>query len=374
MKDYATARADYIAWCRDQLDEHPWEVPAGSNRNDYSTAVGRPPEAWCVDFAQAGLEATGSGGGIIPTASTRAHIAWAKTVGRHRSKTRPALGALVAVAKNGVSVHTDGCVVKASTARLLAIGGNTSNRGGSTADGGGVYLNNRTYMLGSGNYRIYGYTLPFFGLTRDDVLEVQGKLRVARTGYMTPATVTAVKTFQRKSGLTADGFPGPTTFSALTLGSGGGSASVAAPSTPAGGDFADVDRTQAWLTELGYGPLSGGVYDAATAAAVLAAQQDLGITPADGRPGPATRTHLEAAVAKLDDIQKQLDAQTATLKEIAGAVLNGKSGVRSDGTLVKLAKDQHKELLSIVAPGKAGVRTDGSLVEVIKTEARKSAE
>ncbi|MCW1803884.1 peptidoglycan-binding domain-containing protein [Brachybacterium squillarum] len=373
MKDFTTARADYIAWCRDQLGEAPWEVPAGSNRNDYSRALGRPAQAWCVDFAQAGLEATGSGGGIIPTASTRAHIAWAKTVGRHRSRTRPALGALVAVAKNGVSVHTDGCVVKASTSRLLAIGGNTSNRGGSTADGGGVYLNDRTYMLGSGTYRIYGYTLPFFGLTREDVLEIQGKLGVTRTGYMTAATVAAVKAFQKRSGLTADGFPGPTTFSALTLGT-GGDASAAAPLTPAGGDFADVDRTQAWLNELGYGPLSGGVYDTATAAAVLAAQQDLGITPADGRPGPATRTHLEEAVAKLDDIQKQLDAQSATLKEIAGAVLNGKSGVRSDGTLVKLAKDQHKEVLGIIAPGKAGVRTDGSLVEVIKTEARKSGE
>lgn len=233
MKDYATARADYIAWCRDQLDEGPWEVPAGSNRNAYSRALGRPAQAWCVDFAQAGLEATGSGGGIIPTASTRAHINWAKGVGRYRSKTRPALGALAAVAKNGTSVHTDGCVVKASTSRLLAIGGNTSNRGGSTADGGGVYLNDRTYMLGSGTYRIYGYTLPFFGLTREDVLEIQGKLGVPRTGYMTKATVTAVKVFQKRAGLTADGFPGPTTFSALTLGTGGGGASKPA-TAPAG--------------------------------------------------------------------------------------------------------------------------------------------
>ncbi|QCR53195.1 hypothetical protein C1N80_06115 [Brachybacterium sp. SGAir0954] len=229
MKDFATARADYISWHQDQLRKGPWEVPAGSNRNRYSRSLGRPAQAWCVDYAQAGLEATGSGGGIIPTASTRAHIAWAKTTGRYRSRNRPALGALAAVAKNGTSVHTDGCVVKASTSRLLAIGGNTSNRGGSTADGGGVYLNDRTYMLGSGTYRIYGYTVPFFGLTREDVLEIQGKLGVTRTGYMTAATVAAVRAFQKRSGLVADGFPGPTTFSALTLGSGGGKGAAAKP-------------------------------------------------------------------------------------------------------------------------------------------------
>lgn len=224
MKPARQAREDYVAWCLAQLKEAPWEVPAGSNRNDYSKELGYAPDAWCVDFGQAGLHATGSGGGIIPTRSTLTHINWAKTVGRHRSRMNPARGALAGVAKNGTSVHTDACVINASTKRLVAIGGNTSNRGGSTADGGGVYANDRTYMLGDGTYRIYGFTVPFFGITVQDALDIQGALGVKRTGYITPETVTAVRRFQASKGLTADGYPGPATYAAL-----GGTSHSAAP-------------------------------------------------------------------------------------------------------------------------------------------------
>ena len=76
---------------------------------------------------------------------------------------------------------------------------------------------------------------------------------------------------------------------------------------PSGG-LADVDKTQAWLIGLGYDPgPADGKYGERTQAATRAFQTDFGITPADGRPGPATRKHLEDAVTKLDDISKKLD-------------------------------------------------------------------
>lgn len=248
MRAYEDARAAYIAWCRAQLAAGPWEVPPGSNRNRYSKALGRGPEAWCVDFAIAGLKATGSGGGIIDTASTKAHIDWARSVGRRRDPMNPALGALAGVAKNGVSVHTDACVISASTSRLVAIGGNTSNRGGSTADGGGVYANDRTYMLGRGTYRVYGYTVPFFGVSEDDAEAIQRALGVPVTRYITPATVAAVRLFQQGHGLKVDGFPGPVTFSAIT-----GQAAVQA-AKPTAANAAPPFPLPAGMV---YGPASG---------------------------------------------------------------------------------------------------------------------
>jgi len=310
MRAFTDARAAYLAWLQDELDESPWEVPPGSNRNPYSRMLGRGPEAWCVDYAIAGLKATGSGGGILDTASTRLHIGWGRDVGRYRSPRNPALAALTAVSRNGVSVHTDAAVLRADTSRLLTIGGNTSNRGGSTADGGGVYVNDRTYMLGSGSYRIYGYTLPFFGLSEAEVSRIQRALGAPITGYMTATTVRAVKAFQKAKGLTVDGFPGPLTFAAIV-----GAAvedvidSIPAP-TPrppsSSAEFDAVDVTQRRLNALGYGPLEvDGKYGPKTAAATRQYQTDFGIT-ADGRPGPATRSHMEDTMAKIDDILTEL--------------------------------------------------------------------
>lgn len=210
-----TARERYVGWAFAQTLLGPWERPPGSNRNDYSKDLDRGADAWCVDFGQAGLKATGSDGGMLPTRSTREHIAWAKETGRYRAPGDPRRGAFAGVAKNGTSVHTDACVIQASTRRLIAIGGNTSNRGGSTADGGGVYANDRTYMLGNGTYRIYGYSEPFWGITRTDALHIQSTLGVPRTGYIDARTIAAVRRFQASKGLTADGYPGPTTYAAL---------------------------------------------------------------------------------------------------------------------------------------------------------------
>lgn len=108
--------------------------------------------------------------------------------------------------------------------------------------------------------------------------------------------------------------PGPYVMAEIPVRAGlpisGGGATVPRPSVPASTPsspvFADVDKTQAWLRDLGYDPGTiDGKYGTRTQAATRQAQHDLGITPADGKPGPATRTILEDAVSKLDTIIEQ---------------------------------------------------------------------
>lgn len=99
---------------------------------------------------------------------------------------------------------------------------------------------------------------------------------------------------------------------------GGGGGITGNPPNLSGG-FADVDDTQLWLNELGFDAgVVDGSYGPKTEAATRAAQQYLGITPADGRPGPATRTILEDAVTKLDEISKKLDALPKLVWGIGG--------------------------------------------------------
>lgn len=132
-----------------------------------------------------------------------------------------------------------------------------------------------------------------------------------------------------------------------------------------------VATAQQHLIELGYapGPADGKLGDA-TRAAVKQFQTDQGLA-ADGIPGPDTRKALADIMAKIDDLIAIATENQKRIQRVLDAVENGKAGVRSDGSLVKLIKDQHKETLGIIAPGQKGVRTDGSLVEVIKAEARK---
>lgn len=89
------------------------------------------------------------------------------------------------------------------------------------------------------------------------------------------------------------------------------------------GGLADVDDAQRWLTELGYapGPIDG-IFGPKTEAATRQAQLDLGITPADGRPGPATRATLEAAVSTIDDIKAIVTQNQAEIRRVPGKVLD----------------------------------------------------
>ncbi|WP_087484852.1 peptidoglycan-binding domain-containing protein [Brachybacterium massiliense] len=106
--------------------------------------------------------------------------------------------------------------------------------------------------------------------------------------------------------------------------------------------LADVDDSQRWLTALGYdpGPIDG-KFGARTQAATRQAQLDLGITPADGRPGPATRATLEAAVTTLDKISKDIAAIKRTLEP-------GISGKRTDGELVSTLRGFRNDIPGMV--------------------------
>lgn len=110
----------------------------------------------------------------------------------------------------------------------------------------------------------------------------------------------------------------------------GGGATVPRPSVPtsrppvpASPTFADVDKTQAWLRDLGYdpGPIDG-KYGTRTEAATRQAQQDLGITPADGKPGPATRTILEDAVSTINEIKAIVTQNQREIRATPGRVLD----------------------------------------------------
>lgn len=136
--------------------------------------------------------------------------------------------------------------------------------------------------------------------------------------------------------------PGPFIMGSIRDGSlTGSSAGASKPRTPSA-EFADVDKTQAWLKELGFdpGPLDG-IYGTNTATATRAAQKALGITPVDGRPGPTTRTHLEDAVTTLDKISKDLAAIKRTLEPRI-------SGKRTDGELVSTLRGFRNDIPGMV--------------------------
>ncbi|MCZ4325661.1 peptidoglycan recognition protein family protein [Brachybacterium paraconglomeratum] len=134
--------------------------------------------------------------------------------------------------------------------------------------------------------------------------------------------------------------------------------SVPAASKPANDGLADVDKSQRWLAHLGYdvGPVDG-VFGTQTEVATRAFQQAVGITPADGRPGPATRKELEHMANKIDTLIAKVDAIPREVMHIQvpleGDGWKGKSGnltgirkyyAHDVGRIVKLLVDIQKKL------------------------------
>lgn len=196
------------------------ESPARSNRTRFGKQYGWDGVPWCVIFVWCVLQDTGSSGGVIKTASTGAMERWARSVGRTVST--PRAGDLIILRNaRGATIHTE-FVYSYKGGRLLGLGGNTSGGPGSVADGGTVAINDRTSLWKRGRIR---FVRPFYGVTTEDVKTVQKAAGLATTGVIDAATVAGVKRLQAAAGLTADGFPGPSTMSALSLGTGGGGAS-----------------------------------------------------------------------------------------------------------------------------------------------------
>lgn len=127
-----------------------------------------------------------------------------------------------------------------------------------------------------------------------------------------------------------------------TVPSDGGGTGITGTTPGLSDGLADVDDSQRWLTALGYdpGPIDG-KFGVRTQAATRQAQLDLGITPADGRPGPATRATLEAAVTTLDKISKDLATIKRTLEP-------GISGKRTDGELVSALRGFRNDIPGMV--------------------------
>lgn len=127
--------------------------------------------------------------------------------------------------------------------------------------------------------------------------------------------------------------PGPHIMADIRSGKLTGRATTApAKKAPAKPRFAGLEETQRQLKALGYNPGQvDGKYGPKTTAATKAAQQDFGINPVDGKPGPATRKELRNIMAKIDDIAKDVAAIKRTLEP-------GVKGKRHDGELARFIR------------------------------------
>ena len=145
------------------------------------------------------------------------------------------------------------------------------------------------------------------GATGQDVRKMQAALTslgytVGTDGTYDSVTWAAVLAFQRDQGLRADGLAGNATLTRLYSLAPGGTVPTAAPTAaPAadavlqqGSSGTAVRTLQNRLKMLGYLPDSNGVFGAATREAVLAFQQDFGLS-ATGRADQTTLYRLEDA-------------------------------------------------------------------------------
>lgn len=159
----------------------------------------------------------------------------------------------------------------------------------------------------------------------ETVKSVQTKLKAlgfysgSITGNAGPKTVAAIKAFQNKNGLTADGIAGPQTLAKIdaayeakggTTASSSGSSNVL--SLNASGTA--VSNLQKDLTTLGYYYAQiTGHYGSKTEAAVKAFQKANGLT-ADGVAGAKTLSAISAAVARKGGTSASSSASGTTLK------------------------------------------------------------
>ena len=130
------------------------------------------------------------------------------------------------------------------------------------------------------------------GVTSPKVAELQGRLMDLEymeedetTEYYGPMTKQAVRVFQRKHGLQADGIAGPQTIAMLN------SADAKVYSAALGDSGTDIEELQSRLKELGYMESVTGNFGELTQAAVKDFQEKNGLT-ADGAVNSQTREKL----------------------------------------------------------------------------------
>ena len=146
-----------------------------------------------------------------------------------------------------------------------------------------------------------------YGDRSDAVKKLQQRLKTlgyfdhSVTGYYGSVTVAAVKAFQTRNGLTADGVAGKSTLTKLNSSSAKSAADSAASTSDElkeGDEGTAVKELQQRLKELGYfNTYCTGTYGSVTVASVKAFQTRNGLT-ADGVAGKTTLTKLYSSSAK----------------------------------------------------------------------------
>ncbi len=207
-------------------------------------------------------------------------------------------------------------------------------------------------------------------------LKALGYYYGALTGNAGEKTVAAIKEFQKKNGLTADGIAGPQTIAKIDAVYAADGGSTSAPSSTdsglkLGSSGTDVRNLQTDLTTLGYywADITGNFGDK-TEAAVKSFQKDKGLT-ADGVAGAKTIAALANAIAKKGassssstavsgtalklnskgDKVAQLQRDLETLKYYY-ADITGNYGSKTEAAVKAFQKDK-----GLTADGVAGTKT-----------------
>lgn len=213
------------------------------------------------------------------------------------------------------------------------------------------------------------------------LLKAVGLYKSNVDGKFGPVTQAAVKAFQRKHGLTVDGWAGPQTMAKLRAAA--APRPAPAPSTPvtsAGGKLAlgakgdAVKELQQRLKSLGlYNGAIGGNFGPGTEAAVKAFQKMKGLT-VDGWAGPQTMAALRAATgaapttpttptAPSGSIQAALEwAKTQQGAPYTGGASPSRFGTPADGRTYQMAGQR----AYTVPRGVIGYDCSGFVVTVMK--------
>ena len=194
-------------------------------------------------------------------------------------------------------------------------------------------------------------------------LQKLGLYTAELTGNCGPKTVAAIKAFQEKYGLTADGVAGPTTLAKIdaaynALGSSSSSATSSASGLKLNSTGKEVSALQTDLTTLGYywAQITGN-FGEKTETAVKRFQEENGLT-VDGVAGKKTLDAIAAAVAKKGG------SSAGSTTSTTGSVLK----LNSQGTKVSQLQTDLKQLGYYYAEitGNFGEKTEAAVKEFQK--------
>lgn len=188
-----------------------------------------------------------------------------------------------------------------------------------------------------------------FGASGDQVEKFQNRLK--KLGYLTTEvdgkmggdTVNAIKRFQERNGLIADGYLGPTTKNQLM-------SSEAVPNAlTIGTSGSDVTNIQERLKELKYIKKVTGYYGSDTEAAVKAFQKRNGLSQ-DGKVGKATMTKL------FSDSAKKAASSTPPKNNNSSSGSSSSSGGNKEPSTTVVANGANVQSLIAVAKSKLGTK------------------